>query len=239
MSNTAARSFAPTFPSFTAGDVGFATLLMLAVSILSAGACMLLGCSDNTRDIAATLALEAGLFLGVGLAVWRRRLSWRAVFGFRQSRLLFAVAIGLIGCVTFLPVIFGLNIFSHSLFSRIGYQSVEPPVVRWAVEQANPQSLWFLLIQAVVIAPICEELFFRGILLPTLCTRYSVWASVTLTSALFASFHFNLPSLLPLFVVAVGFSLAFLYARSLTASIVMHAAYNLINFAWLLGQPHL
>jgi membrane protease YdiL (CAAX protease family) len=91
-----------------------------------------------------------------------------------------------------------------------------------------------MLILAAVLAPVFEECLFRGILLPLLARRLGTGAAVLLSSVAFASIHFHLPSLVPLCVVAVGFSLGYLYAGSLWVPIVMHALFNGVNLSLLL-----
>lgn len=91
-----------------------------------------------------------------------------------------------------------------------------------------------LITAAVVTAPIFEELLFRGMILP-LVARTSGWLPAILTvSATFALFHLPTSALLPLFVLAVFLSLAYIYTRSLSAAMILHALFNLVNITLLL-----
>ncbi|MBO8142060.1 MAG: CPBP family intramembrane metalloprotease [Firmicutes bacterium] len=89
-----------------------------------------------------------------------------------------------------------------------------------------PVQLALLAIIAVVVAPVSEELFFRGyvhgVLRAHLGSR-AVWA----TSAVFAAAHLYLVHFLPLFFM--GYILTALYERrgTLVAPVVAHAAANL------------
>jgi hypothetical protein len=56
---------------------------------------------------------------------------------------------------------------------------------------ASEDSLWVSLLALVVLAPLCEELFFRGWMLRGLLKRYSPAQSIGFTAILFAIFHLN------------------------------------------------
>jgi membrane protease YdiL (CAAX protease family) len=94
----------------------------------------------------------------------------------------------------------------------------------------------YLGVFAVVLAPVAEEFIFRGMLFPfvkQLGFPKLAWFGV---SFLFALIHMNAPTLLPLFVFALG--LTWLYDRTdnLLAPITAHALFNATNLAVLLWQ---
>jgi membrane protease YdiL (CAAX protease family) len=133
---------------------------------------------------------------------------------------------------------------------------------------------WLLLGYGVTIAPFFEEMFFRGFLLPALCTtwdwtiekstgrparpldanghpQWSFFAMVIgsiLTSIPFAFMHAEqiahaVGPLLLLFCVSLILCAARLATRSLAASVLVHASYNLLLFSLMLlgtsGFQHL
>jgi uncharacterized protein len=81
----------------------------------------------------------------------------------------------------------------------------------------------------VLLAPACEETFFRGFLYRGLRGRLSPWPSALISGAAFALVHVDPLLIFSLFPVGVG--LAFVYERrqSLLASIVAHATFNLVG----------
>lgn len=80
---------------------------------------------------------------------------------------------------------------------------------------------------AVIAAPICEELIFRGIILHSL-KKYSPGFAVVFSSLLFALAHMNLYQ--GIAVMGMGLVMGFLYLKtgSLQASIFIHFINNLI-----------
>lgn len=81
------------------------------------------------------------------------------------------------------------------------------------------------LLKSALLAPLCEELFFRGYLLGALAP-YGKKATVAATALLFAMMHGGGS---PLVLTLMGVMLGIVYWRtnSLYASVLVHAAYNL------------
>ncbi len=83
------------------------------------------------------------------------------------------------------------------------------------------------LLVTVVLAPVFEELFFRGLFYPTLRKRVGVWGAIVLNGVIFGALHMQ--PIFMLSLVLVGMALAFLYEKteSLAAPMLAHSMYNL------------
>ena len=90
-----------------------------------------------------------------------------------------------------------------------------------------------LLVFAVILAPVAEEMLFRGILLPLLVRRTGAMAGLLLTAVGFAALHGNLGTFVPLAVISVALSLAYARTGSLLVPMAMHALFNGANLALL------
>jgi uncharacterized protein len=104
----------------------------------------------------------------------------------------------------------------------------EPEVAERAIALLDPV---VVVLAVVVLAPIAEELFFRGIVFNAwLREGGRRWAYVG-SAALFAAVHLSFVSVLPIFLL--GLALAWVYerTRNLLAPIVMHATVNGISVA--------
>ena len=79
---------------------------------------------------------------------------------------------------------------------------------------------------AVVAAPLCEEVVFRGYLYPVMKKYAGIFAAALCSSLIFAAAHGNLTAMLPLFIF--GGILVFLYEKtgSLWAPIAAHFCFN-------------
>jgi len=103
-------------------------------------------------------------------------------------------------------------------------------------EEYSAQLLVNVIISAVILAPIIEELIFRGVLQTCLLNLlgHRRWLTIVTTSAAFSLTHWWVVSwqgLIPLFVV--GLVLGYVYERtgSLLAAALTHAGFNSINIA--------
>lgn len=95
--------------------------------------------------------------------------------------------------------------------------------------------VWQNVLLTVIIAPIVEEVFFRGMVLRGLLNRYSDRISIILSALVFGLVHMNLVQLLPGFVV--GLMLGYVYVRtrrSLSTVIIIHLFNNLISYIFIL-----
>lgn len=87
---------------------------------------------------------------------------------------------------------------------------------------------------AIIVAPVFEEVVFRGILLPFMVRRTGFWPGVILISAVFGGLHLHLPSFLPLFLLSAVFSLAYARTQSLLVPVGMHVLFNGVTVVLLL-----
>jgi membrane protease YdiL (CAAX protease family) len=102
-------------------------------------------------------------------------------------------------------------------------------------DTATPFELKYLvyLASSVLIAPLAEELMFRGYLLNVWMARIGMWRAIIFSTLLFGLLHWQNT----LFAIPLGFVLAVVYLRydSLWPGILLHALYNLMGFSWLIG----
>jgi membrane protease YdiL (CAAX protease family) len=103
---------------------------------------------------------------------------------------------------------------------------------------STPASAYALAAFGILVAPLVEELFFRGFLYPALARRLGVMAGILLTAALFALLHAGQLALAwaPLLILfAVGAVLTLVRARtnSVATCVLIHAGYNFTLFTML------
>lgn len=92
------------------------------------------------------------------------------------------------------------------------------------------------------VAPVIEEVFFRGFIYRVFTKTWPVWMGSLLTAALFAVIHFQPESFFPL--MFLGLILNFLYQKtnSIWTPIVFHAVNNTLAFSvdlYLTAHPEL
>jgi membrane protease YdiL (CAAX protease family) len=94
-------------------------------------------------------------------------------------------------------------------------------------------ALLFLLVVGV-IAPIAEELFFRGLLFRALEKRWDRWWALAGSSVFFGLTHFQLLQFLPLTVAGAVFGLLVVRTDRLGPAMVAHMAFNISTVVVLL-----
>jgi membrane protease YdiL (CAAX protease family) len=120
-----------------------------------------------------------------------------------------------------------------------------PPV--HAVLQALHHGAWgpwgvgLLAAVALFIAPLTEELFFRGLLLDAVCSHLRrPWSAVAVSATAFGLMHIAQPQdVLPLTTMGVVLGALRLSSGSLTLCIIVHALFNLRTIGLLLLDPTL
>lgn len=142
--------------------------------------------------------------------------------------------IGLLGYLGALPVVAVSAIVCFWVVEALGQTPQGHPI---ASEFLGPQPVWAVVAIAVfacLLAPLWEELFFRGILYPVVRRLLGAPLSIAVTALAFAAVHANLSQLAPLFVL--GVLLAYLYERthSLWSCIAAHAVFNSVSITALL-----
>ena len=184
------------------------------------------------------LVLNSIMFHGAGLVMilWflrARGLTWKSAFGLERRGVVRHACRGVFLYLIILPVF---------LFSAVAYQvflllmhfpSSAQPVAEMLTETDSLAMRVFIMVLAVGIAPVVEELFFRGIGLPLLARRWGIGPAVFGVSLVFALLHFHVPSLVPLFVISVGLSLAYIHSGSIAVPIVIHSIFNAVNLGLL------
>lgn len=173
-------------------------------------------------------------FHGAGLAAlaWsirRRRLSWGAAFGIAGPDIWRRTGQGVVWYMGILPFIFAAALIYQLALFHFGYSLSVQNVVLYFLGARAPGMLAFLLLLSLILAPVTEEALFRGVALPLLARTAGAIPAIVLTALCFALVHFHVPALAPLFVLAVGFALAYIVTGSLWVPIVMHALFNGMN----------
>jgi membrane protease YdiL (CAAX protease family) len=95
----------------------------------------------------------------------------------------------------------------------------------------TPAEAWALGILAVTLAPLMEELFFRGFLYPVLARRLGVSFAIFITAVGFAAMHgaqlmFSWGPVLVIFLVGLVLTMVRAKTNSVAAGVIIHMAYN-------------
>lgn len=157
---------------------------------------------------------------------------------YKKEKLSFGLSIENLKCVIWTPLIYLITIIlllfvgllNQYLLTNFFDIEIKPQdILERFKELENSFEISIFVIGSAVIAPIYEELLFRGIIFPTLIQKTNFTIALVLSSLIFAVLHFHLSALLPLFVLSIILSITYLYTSTIWASISLHALFNLIS----------
>jgi membrane protease YdiL (CAAX protease family) len=224
--------------------VGFMFACFYPGLILLVWANQLAGAPATTYAIGQMLI---GVFCLQGAVValtWRmlrqQGISWDRAFGFSQDWAR-ALRLGIVVAAIFLPIGFGLQLLSNFVM-HLPHSPVQP-VEQQAVQTLRTASSWTQRVVAgivtVGIAPVGEEILFRGVLYPSIkqagFRRLALWV----TSLAFAAIHLNVVTFVPLLVLSILLTLLYEKTENLLAPITAHSAFNAVQFVSLYIQQYL
>ena len=156
------------------------------------------------------------------------------LFGLRREKAPAMLGLSVLFYIAALPLLWLCSVLYQIVLHQFGCDFYMQDMAQilmapapWAVRAA----LFFI---TIVVAPVFEEVVFRGVLLPFMIRRTGFWPGIILVSAIFGGMHLHLPSFLPLFLLSALFSLAYARTQSLLVPIGMHALFNGVTVVLLL-----
>lgn len=144
------------------------------------------------------------------------------VLGLDKKSMLTGLKTGLIGSAGFAAI-------ASLLFMGLSMAGLNPlEIIRSPLPAQVPQRILFFFI-AGIVAPVAEEIVFRGLIFGYL-RRWGLPAAILISTALFAAFH--LPAIpVTQIVGGVVFAIAYHMSKSLMTPIVIHMLGNLAIFS--------
>jgi membrane protease YdiL (CAAX protease family) len=194
-------------------------------------------------ELAATLGADIATVIAIVIWFSTRHPGWVQVLGLpAKGRRLkeIAIAIGL-GPLVYAGVAFLVVPIIAVLLGAIAGSGATTP------DQIDAESLSIggkvlTVVVAVFVAPITEELVFRGMLFRALRDRRGFWVGAIVSSLLFGMVHLVLPApwqdavLLQVTMVFTGMALAAIYEwrGNLVSCIVTHMSFNVVGVLLIL-----
>jgi membrane protease YdiL (CAAX protease family) len=194
--------------------IGILLLALLNVGLL------LIALQDSQTELvesAALILIQLAFLLPLVLIlIWRRiPLRYLGFGGFDWNTL------GL-GCG--LLIVSYIFIIVHNLIlMALGVDTQGDAILRFFDSLDSP--VWFFFV-GVVLAPIVEEIFFRGFVFQGFRQRYGWVSSMLLSSAIFAAAHLDLVALLPTFVLGCVLAYMFQRSNSVWPGVILHVLVN-------------
>ena len=175
------------------------------------------------------------------LGRWHK--EWRAsIIGPRpKDRIFLNIAIGLGAGVVLIPAVGLISVLiQNALKGAVGHAVSVPAQV---APDLSSTARVLLVFFACVVAPITEELFFRGVLFRTVRDRHGFWFAAIASAIPFGLLHWIVGSptidavALVLTMVFTGLGLAWIYERrgTIVAPMAAHMAFNVVGVVTILA----
>jgi uncharacterized protein len=160
--------------------------------------------------------------------------GWTEAFGLDRGRLSTVMGLGALVAVMVLPIAW-LGSYGSAELMRFFLFEPEPQA---AVTTLRSSTRWWqgwsMGFMAVTVAPVAEEVLFRGLMYPGLKRRLGIGRAALISSVLFALIHVNLMTFVPLLLLAGVLVWLYEHTGNLLAPVVAHAVFNLANLLLLL-----
>jgi membrane protease YdiL (CAAX protease family) len=186
--------------------------------------------ADFGNVLLGTLCFQGVIWILIPIFLRQHQTGWREAFGFRGLKFLPALLMAVAAMIVILPVALGLEGASAFILEKIGWPVEDQAAVKLV---AGAETLWmqiYLGVFTIVLAPVAEEFFFRGVLYPfikQLGRPRLAWLGV---SALFALIHFDAARFVPLFWLALALTWLYEQTDCLLAPIAAHSLFNSVGF---------
>jgi len=147
----------------------------------------------------------------------------------RPVSLYLALRSGAVGFVLAYAALIIVAPFWQFALKKLGLPVKFQEPVLIVMEGGEPWQMGAMLGLIILVAPVAEELVFRAGVFRFLHGRLPLFASMGLSSLLFALMHWNWYSFVPIF--ALGLILCQVYRKtgSILASMTMHGLFNAVN----------
>lgn len=167
------------------------------------------------------ILLNAGSTLFIFYFAWRKaKVPLKELFPVRKFNVLLLI-----------PVLIFLW-SAHHLIGEINVQLEKVlPAPAWFIELFtrifdNDYGIWGAVVKVAIIAPIVEEMIFRGIIMHGLMRNYSPFTAVSVSALMFALFHLNPWQFPATFILGILLGILMLRTRNIILCILGHAINN-------------
>jgi membrane protease YdiL (CAAX protease family) len=150
-------------------------------------------------------------------------------FGFSRLSLPRLVSWSIIACGAVVALEWPLSIVIDRSMTALSLSHPEQNSVVLFRQAHGAQQIGLFLLQAVLIAPVIEEVFFRGFLFGFLKKYVPVGWAIVISAGIFALAHVNVGATVQLWVLGLMLALAYEHTGSLLLPIGIHGCWNFIT----------
>jgi membrane protease YdiL (CAAX protease family) len=198
------------------------------------------GENTSAMEQAMTICIGSGFMLLMGLMLLAyirviREMDPGEMFGLRVMPLRqVAQVAGVVVLPAFLFVT-ALSYISQEMLAGVWHDLTPQSPVKILQQSQNAFVQALLAVSAVVIAPLAEELLFRGYIYGVLKRFTDGWFAALCSAMVFAIVHLHVGTLLPLFALGIILVVAYEMSGSLLVPVFIHGLFNAATTALILA----
>lgn len=156
--------------------------------------------------------------------------------GLKSENLLRLLGLGTLGYVIFFPLLVLSSRVAFRYLHSLGYEPQQQELVRIIVKLPPLPLVIILVLHAIIMGPLVEELIFRGFIQGYLCQRMTAAAGVLFASLVFAALHWNLYASTQVFFLSLALGYIYHRTQSLAAPVALHGLHNAIQVLVLISS---
>lgn len=187
----------------------------------------------GNSTLAAIVRTSLSFAIELGLLLWVKK-HYRlklADFGLRKFNFWRAIGVILTLFVVFIGLVFVAYLLISVLWPQVDLNEAQKSGFEFG---RHGIGLAGSFVVTVLVAPIIEEVYFRGFVLPAFAAKWGNLVGIILSSALFGILHMQINVGVYTFILGVLLSLMYIRFRSIGPGIMFHIINNLIVFFILL-----
>ncbi len=219
---------APRPARWSAGDTWLGLGLLL---IVLAGYFFVIAqfAASKTMSLFVVATFEFILLIPVAVVLGLRKVPWVELGLRRFDRNSIVLGCGLL-IGTYVIVI-----VNNLIMMLLGLVTQADTILEMIGEVDSPLLLAFV---TAIVAPVTEELFFRGFLFKGLREKYGWVNALMFSSIIFALFHGQIATLIPTFLLGALFAYMYQRTESVFPGMVLHFTVNSIGICALLAASY-
>jgi len=208
--------------------------LILSTQILDKCGIALSATAESILILTETLVMHIITLAAIENLRRKYQCTYKECFSAPQTSILKTLKQGLIFYLAIMPPVILAAMIAVSILQSLHIPMESQKILEEFVNPNAPFLLRTALVMlAIAAAPLMEEILFRGFALPIAAKHTSPAFAITAVSLIFAMIHFNLQAIAPLFVLAIGLSLSYIYTRNIIVPIIIHALFNTVSLILL------
>ncbi len=179
----------------------------------------------NAEGVVVSIGLQF-MLAGIALAIVIRRVGLVQWLGLRWKEWPWVMLVAPATVVCMWLIFASLQGLGYmDLMDELGVEKVQDTVAIFQKEK-NVAVLVLMGITASLVAPICEEVVFRGYLYPAVKRFVGPWMSALCTALMFSAAHGSVSALVPLFVFGLALAALYEFTGSIWAPMAAHFLFN-------------